>query len=91
MYSNPRQVTDLMLDDLANVIRQSTTTNLEIPIHRNVYHTMKDEIDLFRKTGTKSKHLTLLLKALDSIPPTSIESERAFSAPDIFITKIDPG
>ena len=77
-----------MLDDLAYAIRQSTTTNVEIPIHRSVYQTMKDEIDLFRKAETKSKHLNLLLNALDSIPPTSVESERAFSAAGLFITKI---
>ncbi|KAI6648071.1 hypothetical protein LOD99_8274 [Oopsacas minuta] len=87
-HSNPKQGTGLMLDNLAYAIRQSTTTNVEIPIHRSVYQTMKDEIDLFRKTGTKSKHLNLLLNALDSIPPTSVESEKVFSATGLFITKI---
>ena len=45
-------------------------------------------MDLFRKTGRKSKHVTLLLEELDSIPQTSVESERAFSAAGLFITKI---
>ena len=43
---------------------------------------------LFRKTGTRLKHLTLLLDALDLISPTSDESERAFSSAGLFITKI---
>ena len=77
-----------MLDDLENDIRQSPTTSVKFPNQKNLYQTRKDEIDLVRKTGTKSTRLTLLLKALYSIPPTSVESERAFSAAGLFVTKI---
>ena len=86
--SNRMQETDIMLGELENAICQSTTTKFNIPIQTNLDHIIKNEMDLFRKTGTKSKHLTLLLEALDSIPPTSVESERAFSAAGLFITKI---
>ena len=51
------------------------------------YIDLTSEIDLFRKTGTLSKNLNLVLEALNSIPPTSVESERAFSAAGLFITK----
>ena len=86
--SNCMQVTEIMLGELENAICQSTTTKFNIPIQTNLDHIIKNEMDLFRKTGTESKHLTLLLEALDSIPPTSVESERAFSAAGLFITKI---
>ena len=65
-----------------------TTTRFNIPIQTNLHHIIKNEMDLFIKTGTRSKHITLLLEALDSIPPTSVESERDFSATGLFITKI---
>ena len=66
-----------MLDDLESAIRQSTTTNVKFPNQKNLYQTTKDEIDLFRNTGTKSTRLTLQLEALYYIPPTSVKSERA--------------
>ena len=34
----------------------------------------------FEITGTKSKNLRLLEESLYSIPPTSVEAERAFKA-----------
>ena len=36
----------------------------------------------------RPKHLELLYKALKTIKPTSVESERAFSAMGFFVTKI---
>ena len=46
------------------------------------------EIEFFRSTGTKGKLLTALHKALLSIPPSSVEAERAFSAAGLFLTKL---
>ena len=43
---------------------------------------------LFEATGTKSKNLSLVDQALSSIPATSVEAERAFSAIELFITKL---
>ena len=43
---------------------------------------------LFEATGNKSKYLNLVDQALMTIPPTSVEEERAFSAAGIFITKL---
>ena len=77
-----------MMDELENAIRESTTTNFKIPIQTNVTRNLSIDLDLFRKTGTLSKNLNLVLEALNSIPPTSVESERAFSAAGLFITKI---
>jgi hypothetical protein len=41
---------------------------------------IKKEMNLFENGGTRGHHLELAFKYLMSIPPTSIESERAFSA-----------
>ena len=82
------QPTNLMLVELESAIRESTTTtNDKIPT-QTLDQIISDELDLFRKKGTKSKNLTLVSEALDTIPPTSMESERAFSAAGLFITKI---
>ena len=82
------QPTNLMLVELESAIRESTTTtNVKIPT-QTLDQIISDELDLFRKTGTMSKNLTLVSEALDTIPPTSIESERAFSAAGLFITKL---
>ena len=46
------------------------------------------EIEYFRATGEKGQTLKRVYEALCSIPPTSVESERAFSAAGLFSTKI---
>ncbi len=46
------------------------------------------EMNVYEATGKRTENLTLLFNALSTIPPTSIESERAFSALGLFITKI---
>ena len=47
-----------------------------------------NEFKYFESTGTRGPTLELLYKALLSIKPTSVESERAFSSAGIFTTKI---
>ncbi|XP_023230454.1 uncharacterized protein LOC111641584 [Centruroides sculpturatus] len=49
---------------------------------------LENEIEIFEATGEKTHNICLLLNALKTIPPTSIESERAFSAAGLFITKL---
>lgn len=49
---------------------------------------INSEIKIFATTGKRTANLDMLYNALITIPPTSIESERAFSAAGLFITKI---
>lgn len=46
------------------------------------------EMNIFEVTGKRTDNLEKLYNALMTIPPTSVESERAFSAAGLFITKI---
>ena len=52
------------------------------------FHSLNKEMALLEATGYKSKYLNLVDQALRTIPPTSVEAERAFSAAGIFITKL---
>ncbi|XP_063841155.1 uncharacterized protein LOC135089507 [Scylla paramamosain] len=45
------------------------------------------EFSVFEATGDRTQNLEKLFQALNSVPPTSVESERAFSAAGLFITK----
>ena len=46
------------------------------------------ELDVFEATGQRTTNITLLFNALKTIPPTSVESERAFSAAGLFVNKL---
>jgi hypothetical protein len=45
-------------------------------------------MSLFESTKKRPENLEKLFKALKTIPPSSIEAERAFSTAGIFITKL---
>ena len=49
---------------------------------------MRTDFDHYRASGENSSRLVMLEDALLSIPPTSVEAERAFSAAALFATKI---
>ena len=46
------------------------------------------EMALFEATGDKSKNISSIEEVLNTIPPTSVEAERAFSAAGLFVTKL---
>ncbi|GFX53532.1 neurogenic locus notch 2 [Trichonephila clavipes] len=49
---------------------------------------MKQEMQLFDSTENPSPNIIKLCDALKTIPPTSVEAERAFSAAGLFVTKL---
>ncbi|GFX84985.1 uncharacterized protein TNCV_4998141 [Trichonephila clavipes] len=49
---------------------------------------MKQEMQLFDSTENPSPNIIKLWDALKTIPPTSVEAERAFSAAGLFVTKL---
>ena len=46
------------------------------------------ETSAFEQSGRRSEILENLYKAMCTIPPTSVEAERAFSAVGLFVTKL---
>jgi hypothetical protein len=49
---------------------------------------IKKEMALFEASKTRPENLEKLFRALKSIPPTSVEAERAFSSLGLFANKI---
>ncbi|GFY10560.1 hypothetical protein TNCV_2193811 [Trichonephila clavipes] len=49
---------------------------------------MKQEMQLFDSTENPSPNIIKLCDALKTIPPTSVEAKRAFSAAGLFVTKL---
>ncbi|GFW89132.1 uncharacterized protein TNCV_2685661 [Trichonephila clavipes] len=49
---------------------------------------MKQEMQLFDSTEKPSPNIKKLCEALKTIPPTSVQVERAFSAAGLFVTKL---
>ena len=63
----------------------------EVPKYNPVYDfskVMKHEFLAFEQSGKRSETLENLFEALCTTPPTSVESERAFSTVGLFATKI---
>jgi hypothetical protein len=52
------------------------------------FRAISKEMLVFEATGKRTSNLDLLFHAFETIPPTSVESERAFSAAGLFVTKI---
>jgi len=46
------------------------------------------ECEVFEASGKQPANLQILYEALLTIQPTSVEAERAFSACEIFVTKL---
>ncbi|GFT97963.1 uncharacterized protein TNCV_2168501 [Trichonephila clavipes] len=48
----------------------------------------KQEIQLFDSTENPSLNIIILCEVVKTIPPTSVEAERVFSAARLFVTKL---
>lgn len=70
----------LKLNEVSNEFRTSTTSNL--------LKLIKQEITVLETEQRRGKYLTMAFNYISTIKPTSIESERAFSAAGIICTKI---
>ena len=55
---------------------------------RNLLMAIKQEMKLFEANKSRGFHLQLAYTYLKSIPPTSVESERVFSASGYFCNRI---
>jgi hypothetical protein len=69
-------------------IQQKLSIQPRITRVQGLEQIIKDEVAIFEKTGARGKHLQLVYDYLCTITPTSVESERAFSAASQICTKI---
>ena len=76
---------ETLSEKLEAAIRMSTVPT---KIDLNDFTAIQKEMKVFEATKKRTENLELLYQALRSIPATSIESERAFSAAGLFITKL---
>ena len=55
-------------------------------VTNNALNQIKKEMTFFEATNECPKTMTLLKKALNTIPPSSVEAERCFSAAGLFVS-----
>ena len=77
----------LLADQLERAI-QNSTTHVRTPKEDIGFLSLIKEMALFEATGDKSKNISSIEEVLNTIPPTSVEAERAFSAAGLFVTKL---
>ncbi|KAI6653465.1 hypothetical protein LOD99_3684 [Oopsacas minuta] len=77
----------LLAEQLKRAI-QNSTTHVRTPKEDIGFLSLIKEMALFEATGDKSKNIPSIEEVLNTIPPTSVEAERAFSAAGLFVTKL---
>lgn len=77
-------------EKLYKMIEKKTVLVPSYPINnkQDKKNIIKTEIKQLFEQSSKGKFMTVLYESLLSIAPTSVESERAFSAAGLFCTKI---
>lgn len=85
----PRSIKDQLGQEIKKALKQHTSTNPTSPSTELDLETkIRVEMALYDSGGKMGEHLTKVYKALKSIPPTSVESERAFSSAGLMCNKI---
>lgn len=89
----PSTIPSSMVDRLRIALEKSTENHV---VHQKMSSarvnlmeiTIRRELEFLRTVGQRGKVLETLHMALMSVPPTSVDAERAFSAGGSFLTKI---
>ena len=55
---------------------------------KDLTRVIKYEMITLEQSGKRSENLEIFYEAMCAIPPTSVDSERAFSAVGLFVTKL---
>ena len=77
------------LEELKDFLEMTTPTpSLSHSTLSEVLHQVKREMAIFESTGERPACLQKIFRAIKTLPPTSVEAERAFSSAGLFITKI---
>ena len=93
--SQSQQEDELLLSRSQSFLAQNLEAAIKVmetdrvtPMKENKDKHLAKEFDLFDATCQRTTNIDLLLDALKSTPPTSVESERSFSAAGLFVTKL---
>ena len=77
------------LEELKDFLEMTTPTpSLSLSTLSEVLHQVKREMAIFKSTGERPACLQKIFRAIKTLPPKSVEAERAFSSAGLFITKI---
>ena len=82
-----QQLQDSLHSFMTNSSRPSKSSQLDVSILQQ-HAIIKKEMSLFEGGGNRGKYLQTAYDALLTIPPSSVESERAFSAAGMIVTKL---
>lgn len=74
--------------DMVHELQSEIDRALAEPVPKGDFDMLRQEFILYRKTNNKTKNISLLYKAIQSVKPSSTECERAFSIAGNFCTKI---
>jgi hypothetical protein len=69
-------------------LSQARTSVSSFKTPRDVLISLKREMAVFEANGTRPVSLERVYRALLTLPPTSVEAERSFSAAGFFVTKM---
>ena len=81
----------IKFEALKDFLEMTTPTpSLSLSTLSEVLHQVKREMAtcIFESTGERPACLQKIFRAIKTLPPTSVEAERAFSSAGLFITKI---
>lgn len=76
------------LDDAIKAALDPSSVGRVMPAPPKLRDIIKNEMTLFENGGCRGRFLESCYQYLLTVPPTSVESERAFSASGSFATKI---
>lgn len=88
---NPQPTISCQNDNFSSLAKELTQriTSSSVPKTTQVkFDKLKQEFKIFKSTGNRTENLEKLRNALDTIQPTSTESERVFSVAGNFISKL---
>ena len=78
------------LEELQQILRrnESNAPKQNFSSSAGILTQIKKEMSVFESTGERPACIEKVFRAVRSLPPTSTEAERAFSAAGLFLTKI---
>jgi len=65
-----------------------TDASVDVDVEKSQLAAIRSEMAMFESSGKRGRGLELVYRYLLSIPPSSVDAERAFSAAGVLCTKV---